>query len=264
MENRVLGRSGLHVTEISLTNLGTLELDPKQIHLWSAPLDLPEGLVADLSRLLCPTEQEKVARFIFEHDRRRSIVSRGILRILLGRYSAVPASQLQFEYTAQGKPSLCGLPLHFNVAHSHEQLLIAVTAERPVGVDIEWKAPLPDWDRLATRFFSSAETTALQRLEASQQLDGFYNCWTRKEAYLKATGTGLSAPLKGFTVSVEPADSKSARMLEIGGNVDAAAEWRIYDVAPAPGYAGAVAVQADSLTVRCRELIVDDIGSFAP
>ncbi len=171
-------------------------------------LDQPSQVVDQLAATLAPDEHERAARFHFDRDRRRFTVARGMLRQLLGRCSECPPDAIRFGYGPFGKPYLeneAGTnKLEFSLSHSKDWALAAVARGRSIGVDVEEVRAMPDYEELAHSNFSQAEVTALLGLRQDQQLDGFFACWTRKEAYAKALGLGLSLDLSAFTVSVEP------------------------------------------------------------
>lgn len=191
-----------------------------------APLDID---AEPLAGLLSADERQRAGRFAFARERRRYIVARTRLRQLLGeRLGAAPES-LQFVYRLRGKPALERRPgqrdLRFNVSHCGEVAAYAFAEGREVGVDIEEVRALPDADDIAMRFFSRRERAAYLRLPASERAQGFFNCWTRKEAFVKALGSGLSHPLDSFDSSLIPG-------------------WTLRSFVPGPGLVGAVAVQA--------------------
>ena len=223
-----------------------LTLAQGEIHLWLASLQPPAAQLQQLWSTLSEAEQARAERFHFEKDRRRFIVARGALRSLLGRYLGQPPRQIEFRYGPQGKPALIDpaleAGLHFNLSHSHELALVAVVCQPEIGVDIEHIRPLADLDALARRTFSSHENQALQALPPELRLEGFYNCWTRKEAYIKADGAGLSQPLDQFDVSLAP--GRPAQLLRIDGPEKAAASWFLHGLQPAPDYVAALAIEA--------------------
>ena len=218
---------------------------PGTILCWVVDLQQPADRVAVLTQVLTVDERQRADRFVFGRDRRRFVVTRACLRDLLGRAGDVPATAIRFEYGVHGKPSLVpdmGRPtLHFNVSHSDELALIVLAADRPVGVDLEAIRPLPDLHDIATRYFAAAETSTIVGMPARERELAFFLCWTRKEAFVKARGEGLTLPLDRFRVSCRPGEP--ARILDIDGSPAAAAEWSIYDLRPAPGFVGAVVMQ---------------------
>lgn len=232
-----------------------LELPAGELHLWAASLDPGPARVAALGRTLSEDEWVRARRFRFEVHRRRFIVGRGVLRALLGAYLGAPPERLAFTYGERGKPDFAAplpAPLFFNLSHSHELALLGVTRAREVGVDIEHVKPMADLARIAERFFAPAENASLLGLPAAEHERAFFRCWTRKEAYLKAVGVGLAAPLDSFTVTLGP--DEPARMLSLEGDAAAGARWRLAHLEPAPGYLGAAAVEGVELALRCWTL----------
>jgi 4'-phosphopantetheinyl transferase len=206
------------------------------------PLDIDAG---PLAGLLSADERERAGRFAFERDRRRYIVARARLRQLLGeRLGAAPES-LQFVYKPHGKPALARCPgrrdLRFNVSHCGEVAAYAFAEGRAVGVDIEEIRELPDAEDIAMRFFSRRERAAYMRLPVRERPQGFFNCWTRKEAFIKALGSGLSCPLDSFDVSFAP--GRPARILRVGRVAASRCGWTLRSFVPGPGLVGAVALQ---------------------
>lgn len=228
------------------------ELDGSGVHVWSAPLDPPEEAVFRCASLLAPDERARADRFRFERHRRQFTVARGVLRTLLGRYLEVDPRILEFRYASHGKPELggrfAGSGLRFNLSHSGEVALYAFTRGREVGVDVEHVHPLDDAVHIAERFFSAAENAAFRALPAEVKEEAFFLCWTRKEAYIKAIGEGLSLPLHEFDVSLAPGEP--ARLL---GAVDPAQahRWTLRELDPAPGYAGAIVVEGAEWELSC-------------
>lgn len=201
-------------------------LKPGVIHLWSIDLDAegqPEMLTRD--------EQARAGRFRFPIDRRRFIAGRSALRLILTRYLAGPVA---FTYTPAGKPMLPGAGISFNLAHSGKFAIAGVASETALGVDIEVPRAFPDLDQLADFSFSPGETARWRNLAQDQKLAGFYRCWTRKEAYLKATGEGIATRLKTFEVAFE--DGEPPRIL--GG---AEGSWTLLDISEEPVYFAAIA-----------------------
>lgn len=229
-----------------------LHLETKTVHVWAVPLDLAPKASADLASVLSGDERERAEKFRLPHLRNHFIAARGSLRVLLGRYLQRDASSLEFSYSSRGKPALKGKgaePLHFNLAHSHDLALIAVTRSAPVGVDVERIRPMRDADRIAERFFSAREAAAFRNVTAAEQDTAFFSLWTRKEAWLKATGDGISESLSKFEVTFLPADEP--RVLAIADDPAAGAAWSLRALNPASGFVGALAVQCQSIRIQC-------------
>lgn len=230
-----------------------LGLDSDEVHIWCAALDQGSARVSDLAQLLSVDERERAGRFVFEQHRQHFIVGRGLLRLILGRYLALAPHQLKFEYGPQGKPALAHPvrqpALVFNVSHSHGLALYAVACNRALGVDVEAIRRLDDLESIAKRFFAAAEYAALSSLPDEQKPTAFFNCWTRKEAYIKAIGDGLAYPLDRFEVSLRPGEA--ARLLRIQDDPQATERWSLYHLAPVPGYVGAVVAAGQPTQLSC-------------
>ena len=231
-----------------------------EVHLWRVPLD--DSRTTELRATLSPDERARAHRFHFERDRRRFIVARGCLRTILGQYLKKDPARLTLTYSSYGKPLLADGPeptdICFNLSHANELALIAVTRDRQVGVDIEFIRPDFASVKIATRFFSPQEVEVLRRLPAGQQAEAFFICWTRKEAYIKALGEGMSMPLDQFSVSLAP--GSPAALL---GNLRDPAEvsrWSLQDLFPGPGYVAALAVEGHNCQLKCWHHSVTDFS----
>ena len=187
---------------------------------------------APFAGFLSTEERARAAGFHFARDCSRYIVARGSLRQLLSEVLEIPPARIEFTYNPQGKPETEGA--HFNVSHSGDYALIAISKTRIVGVDIERMNRAMANDRIPERFFSPSEVRALRSLPEPHQLRGFFTCWTRKEAYVKARGLGLSLALDSFDVSLDD----PARFLR---GVEG---WEIESISVPPGYAGALVASA--------------------
>jgi 4'-phosphopantetheinyl transferase len=222
-----------------------------ETHVWSASLLQPASRLQTLRQTLTPDEQARADRFYFDEHRHRFIAARGILRALLGRYLALKPETIRFAYNDYGKPSLAvpeASSLRFNVSHSGDMALYAVTHTQQIGVDIELLREVSDIQQIVQRFFSPQEQAEWLRLPVGQQTTGFFNCWTRKEAYIKARGQGLSLPLEQFDVSLTP--NRPARLLADRHYQDIA-NWSLESLEPAPGYVGALVVEVPSSQLHC-------------
>ena len=204
------------------------ELRTDAVHVWTAHLDdIPARDLADLTALLDPEESARAARFHFERDRRHFAATRGFLRRLLSQYLEVAPRAIRFGYGSRGKPFLSSpaTPLRFNLSHSHGRALFVFAWEREVGIDVEAGARLAeDWPAIARRVFSTREQAELGALPASIRRDGFLNGWTRKEAYLKATGLGIVDGLQTIEVTLGP--QAAAALLAAPAGLD----WSLHDL----------------------------------
>ena len=230
-----------------------LRLSSGEVHVWRAALDRSPACEERLLATLTDDEQDRANRFYHKRDRSHFINARGILRAVLGRYLDARPGALRFEYTKYGKPFLIkefgGETLRFNVSHSKAVALFAFTMGRELGVDIEWIRADVAEEQIAERFFSASEVCTLRALEASAQAEGFFNCWTRKEAYIKARGEGLSMPLDRFAVSLKPGDT--AALLYTGGGPEETSRWKLIELFPGLGFAGAIAVEGHDWQLKC-------------
>jgi len=224
-------------------------LDPGEVQVWAVCLDdLPE---AALRIPLSADERKRGGRFHFEHDRRRFVTARGLLRVLLGRYLDVDPAGVRFAHGPRGKPFLAeGDGLRFNLSHSGGLALLAFARDRELGVDVEQERPLPEAEDIARRYFSAREVAQLRRLRADERAAAFFRCWTRKEAFIKATGDGLSRPLDAFDVTLGPGDP--ARLLHVRGEPETARRFWLEDLQPVAGFAGALAVEGPRARVVRR------------
>jgi 4'-phosphopantetheinyl transferase len=225
-------------------------LSPGEIHVWSIRLDPPPHRVEQLSRLLEEDEQARAGRFRFDRHRRQYAVGRGALRTLLAAYLGTRPELVRFSYGPRGKPFLAVSQggtvaggLQFNLSNSDEMALVGFVQGVEIGVDIEFMKPMPDCEQISERFFSLSEREVLRSLPPEVKEEAFFNCWTRKEAYLKAVGEGLAAPLDSFDVTLAPGDPP--RMLTLEGDAARAARWTFRHFRPAEQYIGALAIEGD-------------------
>ena len=230
-----------------------LNLGGAEVHVWMSRLDVCEPKLNELEQTLSADEQLRAARFHFVEDRNHYVTGRGLLRSLLGQYLAADPRELKFSYNPFGKPELAAASgqaeLRFNLAHSHGLALFAFTREREVGVDLEWIRPDFATNEIAERFFSRAEVAVLRALPPEMQAQAFFNCWTRKEAFIKAHGMGLSMPLDQFVVTLAPGESPA--LLSAEGDPQAANRWAMHALDTAAGYVAALAVAGKECGLKC-------------
>ncbi len=230
-----------------------LKLANDEIHIWCTSLDQPTSLAERLVCTLSTDERAKAQRFYFEEDRKRFIVRHGILRMILGCYSGVEASELWFFYGRNGKLRLADTfrngTILFSMSSSEGLALYGFTRNREIGVDVECVRDIPDMDQIAELIFSATEALAYRALPDHLKREAFFSCWTRKEAFLKATGDGLSLPLNKFELAVDPGGP--AKRLNIDTDMKSACRWSIYDLKPALGFAAAIAAEGRDWRLRC-------------
>jgi len=233
----------------------SLSLEAGQVHVWRICLEQQDDLLDRFRRTLEPEELERAGRFRFERLQRHFITSRGFLRYVLSRYVAAKPEQLSFAYNYYGKPLLAGnSSLQFNMSHSHEMALVAVTSGAAVGVDVEHIRADFASEEIATRFFSRLEVETFSSLPTEERVAAFFRCWARKEAYIKAIGKGLSQPLDGFDVTLAPADP--AALLRAGE--EDTVQWTMSDIDFGADYASALVVEGTPLQISCWRFVGQD------
>jgi len=233
-----------------------LDLKLHQVDIWRISLDastpLSTSLQADSVKLIESTlsadETERAARFHFSADRDRFIIAHGCLRDILARYLHCKPGRLILSVNQYGKPVLEDYKLEFNLSHSGDFALVAITSERKVGVDIERIRSDMEFESIASRYFSQSEVSELLALTSEQKAHGFFNCWTRKEAYIKAHGLGLSLPLESFDVSLTPNEPVILRATR--PDPQEAARWTLLSLEVDSGYVSAVAAEGKDLEFR--------------
>jgi 4'-phosphopantetheinyl transferase len=228
-------------------------LPPDEVHVWRASLDGAAEDAATMTELLAADEKERAATFFRPRDREQFVVTRGLLRIILGRYLENDPSSLRFVKNEYGKPFLAqdgGAALSFNVSHSGNMAVLAFSRGRALGVDIERLNAALDCDRLATHLFSPNELGQLARFtDAEERVAAFFRCWTRKEAYIKGQGMGTVLGLQSFDVTLgldEP-----ARLLATRPDPGLAERWQLRNLQVAQGYVAALAVEGWDWRMRC-------------
>lgn len=226
----------------------TLNLEHHQVDIWRLSLNIPTDSVKLTESTLSADEAERAARFRFEVDKNRFIVSHGVLRNILGRYLHRDPAELKFSVNQYGKPALVDSTLEFNLSHSGDFALIAVTQGRRIGVDVEHIRQGISSHVIAQQYFSKSEVAELQSLPLEQRVNGFFTCWTRKEAYIKAQGLGLALPLESFDVSLTPGQPAILRATR--PDEKEATRWTLRSLDVDPNYAGAVAVEVADLDFR--------------
>lgn len=228
-----------------------LDLNEGDVYVWQIALNQSNdpgnsNLIATLSS----DEQLRAGRFLRPIDRDNFIHTRGMLRTILAQYLSITAAKINFVYSAYGKPALVKKQNHrrlrFNLSHSHEIALLAVTRECEIGIDIEFIRKDFATLEIAEDYFSESELAMLRSLPERLRTRAFFNCWTRKEAYIKAIGEGLSYPLNKFAVSLIP--GKLPELLHVDNNPQEIMRWQFYDPDTPPGYAAALVVE------RCKSL----------
>ena len=229
----------------------SLSLATGEVHVWRVELEQPDHLLEKFRETLEEHELHRADRFHFEKHRRHFVAGRGALRQLLAQYLDTKPEAFRLSYGAYGKPLLDGehkdSRLRFNMSHSHEVALFAFAEDRELGVDVEHiRADFASED-IARRFFSRREVETFNTLPQHDQVAAFFRCWTRKEAFIKVIGLGLSQPLDQFDVTLVA--EQPAALLWVSG--DDASRWSLYDLEVGGDYAGALAVEGQVSRIRC-------------
>jgi 4'-phosphopantetheinyl transferase len=232
-----------------------------EVHVWQAPLDQFVPYLEELEATLSADEAQRAARFQFDHHRRWYTIGRGLLRVLLGRYTGQKPERIRLRYGPQGKPMLTvehGWPeLHFNASGSQGMALFAFASGREVGIDIEWKRPMPDADQIVANSFAPEEYAIWRTLPAAQRHEAFFACWTRKEAYIKAVGCGLSRELHHFAVTFAPGEP--ARLLYDHTDPAAVHRWFLRALTLDPDHAAALCLEGP-----IGDVTVSTLSAIAP
>jgi 4'-phosphopantetheinyl transferase len=235
----------MNITDSNFQIESPLMLPDDEVQLWRGDL---EAIGADESRwlqVLSSDELARAERFHFSRDRQRFVAGRALLRTILAGYLRTDAHGLTFSYSKKEKPSLgfnhADSGVTFNVSHSGAIALLAFTRGRKIGVDVEQVRADSDLEAIARRFFSIHEQNQLAVLPTEERVDAFFRCWTRKEAYIKATGDGLSLPLNQFDVSFEVGEENA--LVATRPDSSEAGNWLLREVPAGPGYMAAICVQ---------------------
>jgi 4'-phosphopantetheinyl transferase len=230
-----------------------LQLAPGDVHVWAVSLAVAPAALSGFEKILCPSEMERARQFHFDLHRNRFIAGRGLVRTILSRYLRTEPGKLEFAYNPYGKPSLSGAyaesRLNFNLAHCENLALLAVTQAGAVGIDVERIQPLTNTDELVAQFFSARESAAFHDLPPEQKPAAFFNLWTRKEAWLKATGEGIGHLLNVVEVSFLPGEP--ARFLSLPGEPQTADSCILHSLSPQSDFVGALAHPAQKSRLRC-------------
>lgn len=220
-------------------------IPPGAVHVWFISLEADSELVQSASEVLCVEEKERAQRFWLERDKRRFTIAHAAMRGILAQYIKVEPQRIAPCRGKMGKPELAPAlnraDLKFNLSHSSEVALLAVTRDRRLGIDVEAVRRHIAVEELAAHFFSAEEMRTLLELPEEQRTEAFFCCWTRKEAYIKALGAGLSIPLDSFTVSFQP--NTAPALLRVNDNANEARRWSVYDLDVGPGYKAALVVE---------------------
>lgn len=230
-----------------------LKLKADEIHIWFGILDQPVYEFRRFIQTLDRDERTRAGLFHFQKDRKRFIARHGILRMILGRYLGVKPSEVRFYRGKNGKPALTETfgkeTIRFNLSHSDSVALFAFSRNHEIGVDIEQIRDIPEMDHIVELSFCPREKAFFRALPQGNRRDAFFDYWTRKEAYIKATGEGLSQALDRVDVTFVPREA--AKLVRIEGDSIRASRWSIQELKPVFGFAAAFAVEGQGSRLHC-------------
>lgn len=241
----------LNISDAAFQLETPIVLAADEVHVWRVELAHIAPAEQRWEPILSADERTRAARFHFSRDRQRYTATRALLRTILAGYTSSDPKELVFHYSKTGKPSLNsgdGRAVDFNVSHSGQVALLAFTRGRRVGVDVEQVRENFDHEAIAGRFFSRQEQGQLAALPSAERYKGFFRCWTRKEAYIKAEGSGLSLPLHQFDVCLGP--GAGSLLLATRPDSGEAARWKLCEVPAGDGYVAALCVQGDGWRLK--------------
>lgn len=237
-----------------------LSFHDNEVTVVAADLDQVNGnRLANFSAVLSADELDRASRFRFDQDRNRFVAAKGILRLLVAGLLRIEPASVRFEMGKHGKPFLGAGEFEFNISHSDRLAVFAFSKSSAVGVDVECVSRKVEYKSVAEKFFCKAEFEKLVSLPPAQLELGFFNCWTRKEAFIKAVGEGLSYPLDRFEVTLKP--DEEAVFIEIEGITPQPHEWGLRSFVPEEGFVGALAVNGEIQSLVCRRW--DDEVSYS-
>jgi len=230
----------------------------EEVHIYYVSISSVENQIPILKNYLTDEEEKKIMKFIFEKDRKCHMISRSVLKDILSRYLSIKAEDVIFTYNDYGKPFLGNkinnAEINFNLSHSGDMIIYAFSTGRSIGVDVQEIRNMDSTDDIFKRYFSDYENSIFDTLPVELKTGAFYSCWTRKEAYVKAHGSGLSFPLDKFSVSFLP--GKDAELLH--DEFNDVSGWTLKEIFSSPDYTAALAVEGNNIKYRyykwsCRD-----------
>jgi 4'-phosphopantetheinyl transferase len=232
---------------------------PEEVHVWYVSLRRMAPSITQFARTLSDEELQRAERFHFDRDRTRFVLARGVLRMILGAYNSCPPASLSFSYGPYGKPAAEEMPFNFNLSHSGDIAMYAISQRVRIGIDVELVRPLGEMDSIAERVFTRREMRALATIGADEKAARFFQLWTRKESVLKGIGLGLGAALQAIdvlddVVQLVPGEDPSG---QLRGEAE---RWWVHNLLLDPEYKAAVAIDGAITRILCREWGLDQPG----
>jgi 4'-phosphopantetheinyl transferase len=229
---------------------------PEEVHVWYVSLRRMALHITQFARTLSDEELQRAECFHFDRDRSRFVLARGILRMILGAYNSCPPAGLSFSYGPYGKPMVEEIPFNFNLSHSDDTAMYAISQRLRIGIDVELVRPLAEMDSIAERVLTRRETDALATIGPDEKAAQFFQLWTRKESVLKGLGLGLGVSPQAIevlhdVVQLVPAEDPSGLLR------GEPASWRVHNLLVNSEYKAAVAIDGDITRILCREWGVD-------
>ena len=239
-----------------------LALKAGEIHIWIGELVQPASEFNRFLQTISIDERARAGRFHYQEKENRFIIRHGMLRMILGKYMGVKASELQFHYGKHGKPVINETfgkeNIHFNISHSVGVALFAFVRNQQIGVDIEHIRDIPEMDQIVKRYFSEREQVCYRALPRDKRREAFFHYWTSKEAFVKALGEGLSRSLEKIDVTPVPGERNALHI--IAGGPCEERGWSIHTIRPTREYAGALAIQSENVTLRSFKWMPTDVN----
>jgi len=231
-------------------------LAPNHVHVWTSFADKDSKIEA-FEKILSADETSRANQFFFAEDRCRYIISRGTLRFLLAHYVRIPPHTVAFTHTEYGKPYLhpdqqdMSKPVYFNVSHSHQVILHAFTRHEHLGVDVEYERDTTDIFAMAKQYFTQSECEQIYGVGKAEQRKVFFRLWSHKEAFIKATGLGLSQPLDQFEIDLSA--DPDAKLRIVGVAPPRTGNWSIEELSITEKYHAALAIDVSPVTVTTNK-----------
>ncbi|MDQ3021351.1 MAG: 4'-phosphopantetheinyl transferase superfamily protein [Bacteroidota bacterium] len=229
-----------------------MKIPANEIHIFQSTLEKTSAEIKNSETILSNDELTKAYRYKFEADKNNYVVCRALLRSVLSEYLSIPAAHITFFYSEKGKPYINNSSIKFNLAHSNNYTVFAFVFEEEVGIDIEYQRELRDALTIAKRYFSKSEVEEFENINSEKIKNAFFYCWTRKEAFLKAVGEGLSYPLADFSVTLKPGNPK---IMWIKKKPDEIKKWSLHDIKVRENYISSLAIKSNDMKIIYKQIV---------